>query len=116
LSITVRNLAINKLWSQKTSFKMCTAATVKHDAVTTLPLITAAARGCVMHLTTTLNMAKSRILLKKFLAKSNLLLCLQCIKFFIAIFQQLSCFPCCKGSIRRHLPAKTAFSTTSWLH
>jgi len=52
-------LAINQLWSQKTSFKMCTAATLTHGAETT-PLRLPHNDVHVMHATTTLNMAKSR--------------------------------------------------------
>jgi len=68
----------------------------------------------VVHVTTTLNMAKSRTRLKclaeviYLYVSSEVLYC----SFLSTIFM----FFVCKSSIRRHLPAKTASSMTSWLH
>jgi len=95
---------VSKLAKSINSFKMCTNMTLTHDAE-----ITPMQRPC-------LTWPKPK-LGYKLLAKSNLFLCSQSVKFFLLqFFRPLSRFSHCKGSFRCHLPAKMAFSMTSWLH
>jgi len=69
LPTTVTKLAINQLCSQKL-FKMCTVTTLTH-AAETMPLRLLHNDVPIMHMTTTLNIAKSRTKLQILLAKSN---------------------------------------------